>query len=729
MDRPCRFWSHGAGQLHVCARFAPCRVVFMSAQKHVDHLDPQEAAAELQALAARIEAHDRAYYEMDAPTLDDAAYDALRQRNAAIEAKFPDLVRPDSPSKRVGAAPAEKFGKINHTIAMLSLDNVFSDAEVVEFTDRVRRFLRWPETEAIAFTAEPKIDGLSCSIRYQAGKLVQAATRGDGRTGEDVTANVRTIRDVPEMLKGAGWPATVEVRGEIYIPNAEFAAMNAAQEAAGKPVYANPRNAAAGSLRQLDAAISAARPLRFFAYAWGETDTRIADSQMQAVHKFGEWGFSVNPHMQLCQNAAAMIDVYRGIEAARASLGYDIDGVVYKVDRLDLQARLGFVSRSPRWAMAHKFPPEQASTTLENIEIQIGRTGALTPVAKLKPVTVGGVVVSNASLHNADEITRLDVRVGDQVLLQRAGDVIPQIVKVLNPDDAQRGPAFAFPTHCPCPLKTLAVRELDEKTGAPGVITRCSGEFACPFQRVRRLEHFVSRRAFDIEGFGKKQIAAFFEEGIVKEPADIFTLPARKEALKLHRRDGWGGTSVANLFAAIEARRTISLERLLIALGIRHVGQTTARLLSTSYLSWQHFHSAMLAAQNPEGEAFMQLVNLDGIGMVMAEAIVQFFAEPHNEGLVERLLAQIKVEDATPPKSDSIVAGKTVVFTGKLEHMSRDEAKAKAAALGAKVAGSVSAKTNIVVAGPGAGSKLKKAAELGVTVMSEEEWLALIEAV
>ncbi len=698
----------------------------MSALKDVDQLSLDEAARELARLAREIAQHDRHYYEKDAPKISDAAYDELRRRNSAIEARFPDLVRPDSPSKRVGTRPAEGFGKVAHAVPMLSLDNVFTDEEVREFAARVRRFLRWPEDKPLVFSAEPKIDGLSCGIRYERGQLVQAATRGDGRTGEDVTQNVRTICDVPKTLKGDGWPDVLEVRGEVYIPTAEFAVMNAAQEAAGKPVYANPRNAAAGSLRQLDPAISASRPLRFFAYAWGEVSGPFAQTQYEAVQKFGTWGFSINDHMRRCQNADEMIAVYALIERERATLGYDIDGVVYKVDRLDLQARLGFVSRSPRWAMAHKFPPEQASTTLEKIDIQVGRTGALTPVAKLHPVTVGGVVVSNASLHNADEIKRLDVRVGDTVLIQRAGDVIPQVVKVLDPDREGRAAPFAFPTHCPCPLSTEAVRELDEKTGESGVITRCSGEFACPFQRVRRLEHFVSRQAFDIEGLGKKQIAAFFEEKIITEPADIFTLKERNDVLKLETREGWGETSAANLFAAIEERRTIPLERLLIALGIRHVGQTNARLLSTTYLSWQNFHSNMLAAQDRQSEAYGQLTALDGVGEVMAEAIVQYFAEPHNEGLVERLLAQITVKDAIPPKNDSPVAGKTVVFTGKLVEMSRDEAKAGAAALGAKVAGSVSSKTDILVAGPGAGSKLKKATELGIQTLTEEEWLALI---
>ncbi|MDQ7018338.1 MAG: NAD-dependent DNA ligase LigA [Robiginitomaculum sp.] len=698
----------------------------MSALKDVDQLSPDEAAQELARLAREIAQHDRHYYEKDAPRISDAAYDELRRRNHAIEARFPDLVRPDSPSKRVGTRPAEGFGKVAHAVPMLSLDNVFTDKEVREFAARVRRFLRWPEDKPLVFSAEPKIDGLSCGIRYERGHLVQAATRGDGRTGEDVTQNVRTICDVPKALKGDGWPDVLEVRGEVYIPTTEFAAMNAAQEAAGKPVYANPRNAAAGSLRQLDPAISASRPLRFFAYAWGEISGPFAQTQYEAVQKFGAWGFSINDHMRRCQNADEMIAAYALIERERATLGYDIDGVVYKVDRLDLQARLGFVSRSPRWAMAHKFPPEQASTTLEKIDIQVGRTGALTPVAKLHPVTVGGVVVSNASLHNADEIKRLDVRVGDTVLIQRAGDVIPQVVKVLDPDRQGRAAPFAFPTHCPCPLSTPAVRELDEKTGEAGVITRCSGEFACPFQRVRRLEHFVSRQAFDIEGLGKKQIAAFFEEKIITEPADIFTLKERNDVLKLQTREGWGETSAANLFAAIEERRTIPLERLLIALGIRHVGQTTARLLSTTYLSWQNFHTSMLAAQDRQSEAYNQLTSLDGVGDVMAEAIVQYFAEPHNEGLVERLLAQITVKDAIPPKNDSPVAGKTVVFTGKLVEMSRDEAKAGAAALGAKVAGSVSSKTDILVAGPGAGSKLKKATELGIKTLTEEEWLALI---
>ncbi len=699
----------------------------MTALKDTDDLTREEAMTELERLAGVIAEHDRHYHQMDAPKISDVAYDALRQRNAAIEARFDDLVRPDSPSKRVGTRPAEGFGKIAHNVAMLSLDNVFSDDEVHEFTKRVRRFLRWPEDQPLAFTAEPKIDGLSCAIRYEHGRLVQAATRGDGRTGEDVTNNVRTIIDVPQTLKGDDWPEVLEVRGEVYIPNAEFAIMNAAQVAASKPVYANPRNAAAGSLRQLDASISAARPLRFFAYAWGEISAPVAKTQRQAVQNLSKWGFSINAHMRLCQNVDEMIAVYQTIEAARSSLGYDIDGVVYKVDRLDLQERLGFVSRSPRWASAHKFPPEQASTTLEKIDIQVGRTGALTPVAKLKAVTVGGVMVSNASLHNADEIARLDAREGDTVLIQRAGDVIPQIVKVLEAKQVMRSDPFQFPKVCPCPLKTPTVREIDEKTGEPGVITRCSGEFACPFQRVRHLEHFVSRQAFDIEGLGKKQIAAFFDEKTIIEPADIFTLKDRNETLKLETCEGWGDLSARNLFAAIEARRTISLERLLIALGIRHVGQTNARLLSTAYLNWERFHVAMLAAQVPASEAFIYLKNIDGVGPIMAEAIVHFFAEPQTQGLVERLLAQIDVKDAIAPKSDSPVAGKTVVFTGKLEQMSRDEAKAKAAALGAKIAGSVSAKTNILIAGPGAGSKLKKANDLGVRVMNEDEWLELIE--
>ncbi len=698
----------------------------MAALKEVSALNADEAASELQRLAREIAKNDRQYYEKDAPKISDAAYDELRARNAAIEARFPELVRADSPSKRVGAKPAEGFGKITHKVPMLSLDNVFNDEDVHEFVARVRRFLRWPDEKPLIFTAEPKIDGLSCGILYKNGKLVQAATRGDGRTGEDVTANVRTIFDVPKALLGESWPEVLEVRGEVYIPDAAFDVMNEAQLAAGKPAYANPRNAAAGSLRQLDPAISAKRPLRFFAYAWGEVSAAFAKTQYEAVQKFGAWGFSINDHMRRCADAEEMIEVYHQIERERATLGYDIDGVVYKVDRLDLQERLGFVSRSPRWATAHKFPPQQAITMLEKIDIQVGRTGALTPVAKLKPVTVGGVVVSNASLHNADEIKRLDVREGDSVLIQRAGDVIPQVVKVLDPDREGRGEPFIFPDHCPCPLSTPAVHDIDEKTGEAGVITRCSGEFACPFQRVRHLEHFVSRQAFDIEGLGKKQISIFFGEKIILEPADIFTLAARNERLKLEEREGWGETSVANLFAAIEARRTISFERLLIGLGIRHVGQTTARLLSTSYLRWQAFHAAMLSAQDRQGEAYAQLQNLDGIGEIMADAIVQYFAEPHNEGLVERLLEQIRVKDATPPQSNSPVAGKTVVFTGKLEVMSRDEAKAGAAALGAKVAGSVSAKTDYLVAGPGAGSKLKKATALGVKVLSEQEWQALI---
>ncbi len=698
----------------------------MPALKEVDDLNESEAAAELARLAREISKHDKNYYQKDAPKISDAAYDALRQRNTAIEARFPDLVLDNSPSHRVGAKPAQRFGKVSHTVPMLSLDNVFNDEDVREFAARVRRFLRWPEDQPLDYTAEPKIDGLSCGIRYEKGRLVQAATRGDGQTGEDVTANVRTIIDVPENLRGSGWPEVLEVRGEVYIPNAQFAAMNEAQAKAGKPVYANPRNAAAGSLRQLDPNISAARPLRFFAYAWGEVSAPFAETQMQAVEKFTTWGFSTNTHMCLCRNADEMIAAYRKIEAERAALGYDIDGVVYKVDRLDLQERLGFVSRSPRWATAHKFPPQQASTILQAIDIQVGRTGALTPVAKLKPVTVGGVVVSNASLHNADEVKRLDVRIGDTVLIQRAGDVIPQVVKVVDKDRANRGPAFDFPTQCPCDLHTDITRDRDEKTGEPGVIVRCSGEFACPFQRIRHLQHFVSRQAFDIEGLGKKQIEAFYHEEIIREPADIFTLEARGIGEMLKQKEGWGETSVANLFAAINERRHISFERLLIALGIRHVGQTTARILASTYLTWGAFHSAMLAAQDEESEARLRLEAIDGIGAIVAGAIVHYFAEPHNEGLVERLIAHITVKDAQPPAHNSPVSGKTVVFTGKLEKMSRDEAKANAARLGAKIAGSVSKNTDILVAGPGAGSKLKKAIALGIKTLDEDEWLALI---
>lgn len=692
----------------------------MAFPKDPDDMNANDAADELARLARELARHDKAYYLADAPKISDAAYDALRQRNTAIEHRFPNLVRSDSPSHRLGAKPSGKFSKIQHKVPMLSLGNVFTDEEVTDFVDRVRRFLQIPATEKLEFTAEPKIDGLSAGIRYEGGKLVQATTRGDGQTGEDVTANVRTIIDVPKTLAGTDWPEIFEVRGEVYLPHKEFEQMNLVQIQNQKEPYKNPRNAAAGSLRQLDANITASRPLRFFAYAWGETSAPFCQTQVQAILALGRWGFSTNDLTKVCNSPRQLIAQYQKIEALRADLGYDIDGVVYKVNRLDLQARLGFVSRSPRWAMAHKFPPEQASTTLERIEIQVGRTGALTPVAKLKPVTVGGVVVSNASLHNQDELRRKDVRVGDRVLIQRAGDVIPQVVKVLDADRAGRSEPFEFPKICPCPLQTHLVRELDEK-GEAGAITRCSGEAACPFQQVETLKHFVSRNAFDIEGLGAQQIESFFAEGVVCEPADIFTLPTKVHALNLTRREGWGETSVVNLVTAIEAKRSVGLQRFINALGVRHVGQGNSRLLANHFGSLENL---LIHVQSPSAQE--NFLAIDGIGAAATNSLIQYFTEPHSRQILDRLLQEITVTDQQKADSNSPVSGKIVVFTGKLEQMSRDEAKAKASQLGAKVSGSVSAKTDILVAGPGAGSKLKKAQQLGVEILSEQQWIERI---
>lgn len=692
----------------------------MSALQDVENLDEAQARSELARLAKEIAKHDAAYYQKDAPVISDAAYDALRQRNDAIEALWPDLVRADSPSNRVGAKPAAGFSKVEHKVPMLSLGNVFTDEEVTDFVARVRRFLGLGENEAIAFTAEPKIDGLSCGIRYENGKLVQAATRGDGQTGEDVTENVRTIFDVPKTLSGDDWPEVLEVRGEVYLPHAEFAEMNAVQRNAGKDEYKNPRNAAAGSLRQLDPAITATRPLRFFAYSWGDVSAPFADSQMQAMAKLKAWGFTTNPLTRVCDSADEMIRHYHHIEENRSQLGYDIDGVVYKVNDLALQERLGFVSRAPRWATAHKFPPEQAVTKLERIEIQVGRTGALTPVAKLTPITVGGVVVSNATLHNQDELSRKDIREGDTVIIQRAGDVIPQVVRVVDADRDGRSDPYEFPRTCPCPLATPTEREADD-SGELGAVTRCTGGAACPHQRIEHLKHMVGRTAFDIDGLGTKQIELFVHEGWVSEPADIFTLPGRMDDIGLADRDGWGETSVGNLTAAIKERREIAFDRFLTGLGIRHVGQTTARLLAYQYGSWATFQNAVTADTGHE-----ELMAIDGIGDTAATAIVEYMTEPHSASILANLLAQVTIKDMPKADTSSPVAGKTVVFTGKLERMTRDEAKAGATALGAKVAGSVSAKTDILVAGPGAGSKLKKATELGVQTMDEAEWLALI---
>ncbi len=594
-----------------------------------DELTRDEAAAELQRLAQEIARHDRLYYQDDAPEVSDAEYDALRRRNQAVEAAFPDLVRPDSPSLRVGAAPSEKFAKVRHAVPMLSLDNAFDADDVTAFVERIRRFLKLADDEPVAVTAEPKIDGLSASLRYENGRFVQGATRGDGTVGEDVTRNLETIDDIPLTLKGKGWGEVFEVRGEVYMTHADFEAMNRRQEAEGKPLFANPRNAAAGSLRQLDPKITKSRPLRFFAYGWGEVSEVPSTSQWGVYEEMRGWGLPTNPLMKLVHSAEEMVAFHAEIEESRASLGYDIDGVVYKVDRLDLQRRLGFVSRSPRWAIAHKFPAEKATTVLEDIEIQVGRTGALTPVAKLAPVTVGGVVVRNATLHNEDEIARKDVRIGDTVILQRAGDVIPQILGVVFEKRPKDAVPYEFPTTCPV-CGSHATREVNPRTGKEDAIRRCTGGLVCAAQAVEQIRHFVSRAAFDIEGFGEKQVKAFHEDGLIATPADIFTLKRREEAgeIDLHGREGWGETSVRNLFAAIDARREIALPRFVYALGIRHVGETNARLLARHYGTFAALREAVLAAEDREGAAWADLLSIDGIGETVAEALVEFFAEP-----------------------------------------------------------------------------------------------------
>jgi len=712
--------------------------------KSVEKLSSAEAEKELDRLAREIAEHDRRYHAEDAPTISDADYDALRRRNAAIEERFPLLVRPDSPSHRVGATVSEKFAKVVHRRPMLSLDNAFSDEDVAEFLGRVRRFLGLKEDETITVTAEPKIDGLSASLRYEKGLLVQGATRGDGQEGEDITANLRTISDIPLRLKGKP-PAVLEVRGEVYMTHKAFEALNKRQEKDGKPTYANPRNSAAGSVRQLDPAITASRTLNFFAYTWGEISELPAKSQWGMLEKFRDYGFAVNPLTKRCETLEQILDFYRDIETRRARLGYDIDGVVYKVDRLDLQERLGFVSRSPRWATAHKFPAEQAETVLEDIEIQVGRTGKLAPVARLRPVTVGGVVVRNATLHNEDEIERLDARKGDTVVIQRAGDVIPQIVKVLTDKRPKNAKPYKFPTLCPV-CGSHAVREVDEKTGKVDVDRRCTGGLICDAQTVERLKYFVARDGFDIEGLGGTMIELFHEKGLLKEPADIFALTEKPEkvakALAEHRaqlseerravegkepvktkakKDEGEGKLVENLMTAIERRRTIPLDRLINALGIRHVGETTARLIARHYRAIDAFLDGMKAPNAHE-----ELESLEGIGGVVAEAIGDFFAEKHNVKALDRLLKWLTVTPMAAAAKNSPVSGKTVVFTGTLEKMTRQEAKARAESLGAKVSGSVSAKTDIVVAGPGAGSKLKDAQKHGVEIMDEDSWLKLI---
>jgi DNA ligase (NAD+) len=699
----------------------------------VRELSEKQAKAEHARLAAEIAEHDRRYYQEDAPTVSDAEYDALRQRYAAIEARFPQLRTAESLTQHVGAAPSARFAKVRHAVPMLSLDNAFAEDDVRDFVGRIRRFLRLPDDEDIVFSAEPKIDGLSMSLRYQDGALVTGATRGDGSVGEDVTANVKTLEDIPQRLKGRNVPAICEVRGEVYMTKHAFLALNKRQAESGGQVFANPRNSAAGSLRQKDPAITASRPLGFFAYGWGELSELPADTQSGMIKWFAACGFKTNPLTKICRSVEALLQFHREIELQRGSLDYDIDGVVYKVDRLDWQERLGFVSRSPRWAVAHKFPAEKATTVVNDIEIQVGRTGALTPVAKLEPVTVGGVVVQNATLHNFDEIERLDVRVGDTVRIQRAGDVIPQVLEVI-PEKRPRGAKpYEFPKKCPCHLHTDVVRE-KTASGEEGAVARCSGEFACPYYVVEHLKHFVSRRAFDIDGLGEKQIEFFHDQGWLNEPADIFTLRERNGRLalkdggkksRLEEVEGFGETSVRNLFNAIEARRDIALERVIYALGIRHVGETTAVALARGYGSWQAFHDACRRLAQGDQDTRQEMDALDQIGDTVIDSLRDYFAEAHNRRRIERLAAQVRIADAEQPRADSAIAGKTVVFTGTLERMTRDEAKASAERLGAKVAGSVSRKTDYVVAGPGAGSKLGKAKELGIEVLTEDEWLKL----
>ena len=706
--------------------------------KDVEALTVEEAAAELERLALEIEKHDANYHGEDAPTISDAEYDALRYRNNAIEQRFPDLVRKNSPSMSVGSTVQSKFEKISHVVPMLSLDNAFNDDDVADFVSRVRRFLKWPEGETLAVTAEPKIDGLSLALRYEQGELVSAATRGDGAVGENVTTNAMTISDVPHVLSGTDIPDVIEVRGEVYLGKADFLSLNKRMEEEGKPLYVNPRNTAAGSLRQLDSAITASRPLKFFAYAWGDVSELPSNQQFAMVEKFAEWGFTINPLMGRFESTSELIERYRLIEEQRSSLDYDIDGVVYKVDELALQARLGFVSRSPRWAIAHKFPAELATTVLEKIEIVTGRTGALSPVARLTPVTVGGVVVSNVTLHNEDYIAGIgsngepireggDLREGDTVTIYRAGDVIP---KILDTDVSKRtdGTApYVFPETC-ASCGSPAVREKNEKTGKVDSVRRCTGGFICPAQAVEGLKHFVSRNAFDIDGFGEKQAEAFYEWGMVMNPADIFTLQERdaRSLTRLENRDGFGKLSATNLFKAIEERRSIDLPRFIFALGIRHVGEGNAKLFARHYQTIEVFLKAIDESASFKGDGWEELISIDGIGETAAHAAVKFFADPQRRRVVDTLLENVTTVPVEQAGTDSPVAGKVVVFTGSLEKMTRDEAKAMAERLGAKVSGSVSKKTDLLVAGPGAGSKLKKAKDLGVDTTDENGWFELV---
>jgi DNA ligase (NAD+) len=684
------------------------------------------AAARAAELRARIAHHNRLYYELDRPEISDADYDALMGELRTLERAHPEIITPDSPTQRVGAAPSGKFAKVRHAVPMLSLANGFAPEDVAGFIDRVRRFLKLDMGEPIELTAEPKIDGLSLALRYEHGVLVRGATRGDGTEGEDVTANVRRVRDIPHKLHGHGVLDVCEVRGEVYMTRSAFLKLNEEQSAAGRTVFANPRNSAAGSLRQLDPEVTGSRPLRFLAYAWGEMSDMPAGTQWEMLRWLNARGLPTNPLSRLCRSLEELLAFHHEIELERAKLDYDIDGVVYKVNRLDWQRRLGFVGRDPRWALAHKFAAQKATTVVNAIELQVGRTGALTPVAKLAPVTVGGVVVSNATLHNEDYIRELDVRIGDTVTVQRAGDVIPQVLGVVLERRPGHTKAFEFPKTCPCPLATPVVRERTA-TGEEGAISRCSGELACPHQRIEHLRHFVSRRAFDIEGLGEKQVNLFYEKGWIAGPADIFTLARRNDTIQLEQQEGFGEVSVRNLFAAIEARRTIPLERFIYALGIRHVGETTARSLARGYGTYRAFREACrhLAAGNVETR--QELDAMDQIGDTVIESLTSYFSESHNTGMVDHLAREVHILAAERPATESPIAGKTIVFTGRLEQMTRDEAKALAERLGASVSGSVSKKTDLVVAGPEAGSKLKKAQELGLQVLDEGAFLDLVQ--